>query len=110
MELLPLIGIILIHLLSDFFLQSQDMAINKSTSNKWLMYHVTVYSLPFLVFFGWKYAAINWVLHFWTDYVSSRTSKHFWEKGDMHNFFVVVGTDQAIHMLCLIGTYVWLFG
>jgi len=109
MELTPLIIIILLHWLSDFYLQSDDMAQNKSTSNKWLTIHIGVYMIPFWCFFGWKYALLNGALHWITDWCSSRGSKYFWEKGDTHNFFVVVGADQAVHYLCLILTYVWLF-
>ena len=109
MELTPLILIILLHWLSDFFLQNDQMAQNKSTSNKWLSIHIAVYMVPFMVFFGWKYALLNGALHWITDWCSSRGAKYFWEKGDVHNFFVVVGADQAVHYLCLILTYVWLF-
>ncbi len=110
MELTPLILIVLLHWLSDFFLQSDDMAQNKSTSNMWLSIHIGVYMIPFWVFFGFQYALLNGALHWVTDWFSSRGAKHFWEKGDIHNFFVVVGADQAVHFLCLILTYVWLFG
>lgn len=113
------IMILLIHFLADFGLQTHEQATNKGKSNKFLFYHVGVYTLiwgiaffflpikpVFLNFWGWVvYCLLIGVPHFITDWVTSRIGKPFWEKGDAHNGFVVIGFDQIIHYLCLI----WLF-
>ncbi len=102
-----ILAIIWIHWLADFVLQTDKMAKGKSKSNAWLCYHIAVYTLPWFVF-GWKFAFINAAAHFATDYISSRITSRLWAKGQVHNFFAVIGLDQAIHMTTLVCTYVLL--
>lgn len=126
--------IIFAHWFSDFVLQSSWMATNKSKNWLALSSHVAVYTVAFAlsmvslstfigmnetgsvqhaVFVLTPYAfavwiALNGVLHFITDAITSRITSRLWTKGDMHNFFVVVGLDQMIHYFCLFGTFVLL--
>jgi Na+/phosphate symporter len=106
------LGVILLlvwcHFVGDFILQTSYMATNKSKSNRVLTTHVLVYSLPFLLF-GPLFALITMVLHFMTDWVTSRITSKLWWYEDKHWFFVVVGADQAIHFTCLFGLYYWMF-
>lgn len=114
--------LIVTHWLADFVFQTDDMAKNKSKSNFWLSYHVMMYGTiiwAFCIFlvatqglrpdFNYlKFALINTGSHFAIDYVTSRMTSKLWAKGEVHNFFVVIGFDQALHMLILVSTYNWL--
>jgi len=116
--LLGLCWMFIVHFICDFILQSDEMALNKSTSNKWLFYHILMYTAPFVsMIYVFKdmqitllFMLINGILHFMTDYVSSRVAKYYWEKDDRHNFFVTVGADQLIHTMSLLCTFAWLYG
>jgi len=95
-----LILIIWLHWFADFVLQTDKMARGKSKSNKWLSIHIAVYMLPLFIL-GWKFALINGATHWVVDWVTSRITSRLWEKQQVHNFFVVIGLDQAIHMTIL---------
>lgn len=101
------IGLFVLHFLADFVFQSNKMAQNKSSSNFWLGAHVLVYTL-FMFPIGIIFAIVNGILHFTTDYFTSRLSKRMWNEKKVHEFFVVIGFDQMVHMISLVLTYYFL--
>jgi hypothetical protein len=120
MEISIVIFILLIHFLADFGLQTHEQSQKKSSSNRFLFYHVAVYSaIWFLALCAHPYTDVSvnilyftivtFVLHFSTDYITSRIGKPFWEKQDFHNGFVVVGFDQLLHYIQLIWCWYLLF-
>lgn len=119
-SLYTLVTFSFLHWVFDFHLQSDEMAKGKSKDNGTLMSHVSVYSiglvfmLLFNLFFfktvlaGAIFILLNSVLHFCTDWVTSRASAALWVDQKVHDFFVCIGFDQWIHTICLFGTFVWL--
>ncbi len=109
MEPITILTLIWLHFIADFVLQTREMATKKSSDLYWLSCHVTVYTITFMLFFGPIFALMNGVLHFVTDFITSRLTTHFYKKENMQMFFTTIGFDQAIHASTLILTYVWLF-
>lgn len=109
LEVNVVLGLLVLHFVADFLMQNDWMATNKSKNMIPLLVHVTVYSLPFGIFLGWQFALITWATHALTDLTSSKATTILWQKEERHWFFVVIGMDQLIHYICLIGTYMVLF-
>jgi hypothetical protein len=95
--------VLFLHFIADFVLQTDAMAKGKSSSNRWLGLHIMVYTAPFLVL-GWKYALVNGASHFAIDWCTSRMTSRLWKAGRVHDFFVVIGFDQFLHVAILIAT------
>ena len=118
------LGLLVIHYVADFILQTHWQASNKSKNNEALTRHVLTYSLGFLVglpaLTTWTIGLVpssllvlfviaTFATHWVTDYVTSRCSSYFYGKQDWHNFFVVIGLDQLIHQATLFLTMYCLF-
>jgi hypothetical protein len=112
-----IIIILFAHFVSDFILQTDKQAINKSKSNKWLTVHVSLYSLSMLVFqfsifdsitLGICWVVINGLLHWGQDWYTSRLNSMLYANGERHWFFVGIGADQFLHYVCLLMTYKYL--
>jgi hypothetical protein len=98
------------HWVADFVLQTHWQAQNKSKNNVALFRHVLIYTAIIGVSAGLMFGPgiewflfvwLNFVLHFATDYYTSRWSSKLYAKQDWHNFFVVIGLDQLIHQVTL---------
>lgn len=109
--------ILIVHFLADFAMQTHEQATKKGEGwkvwNKWLFYHVGVYTLIWGVFYwivpldhsvgGWlAFMLVIGIPHYIVDWVTSRLSKPFFKSGDFHNGFVVVGFDQVLHYICIL--------
>jgi hypothetical protein len=115
-----LTNILAIHWIYDFFLQTHYQATQKSKCNIALASHVLVYTIGLICMailnhklfpsVDWiiTWVLLNSVLHFLTDYMTSRASSLLWKEGKMHDFFAMVGLDQFIHYFTLFGTFIWM--
>jgi len=103
-SLQAIFSLLFIHFAADFVFQSDKMAQNKSHSLYYLALHSLTYGV-FFIYFGLKFVAVTTLLHFCIDFVTSKINKKLWEKGQVHYFFVSVGFDQMLHMMCLVYTF-----
>ena len=111
------------HWVADFPFQTDWMAVNKSTNFFALLCHIMTYGI---ITFSWVglfvpsittitiansilwYVVINTYFHLMIDMMTSTWTSYLWKKGDRHNFFVVIGLDQFIHVTVLIFTARWM--
>ena len=119
------LGLLLMHFIGDFALQSDWMATYKSKRLDALALHCGIYALCFVPW-GLPFVAITFVAHAVTDAVTSRATAALWffrredgiwtqaeyavpthgrtlvnpwtpVEGKRHWFFVVIGADQLLH-------------
>lgn len=112
-----IITLLFTHWFADFVTQSDYIAQNKSKSNLVLGTHIGLYGLMLFIPSLWlfpfmdlviQFVGINMLLHFSTDFFTSRITSVLWKKGEVHWFFTVIGFDQFLHCAALFGTYVYL--
>lgn len=138
-DLKVVFGILIIHWIADFVIQTDKQAKGKSKNWNDLLSHTSVYSLVWL-FVGlciylqqfrpynpehnlmmnshWKhyiplgllFVLVTFIAHTVTDYFTSRLNSKLWAEGKVHYFFVSIGLDQILHYVQLFLTYKLLIG
>ena len=114
--------IIAAHFIADFIFQTDKMALNKSSSIKWLLAHILSYTFSILIYLGIVFkigivqkslefaayfALFNGATHFIIDFITSRIMKTLWLQEKRHDFFVMLGVDQALHMFILMASWIY---
>lgn len=99
-----IVAVLFLHFIFDFVLQTDEVAINKSKNNKILFIHSMMYSSIWFMF-SIHLGVLMFYSHFAIDFYTSRLTSYLWQKNDRHNFFVMIGFDQFIHVAILL----WLF-
>jgi hypothetical protein len=109
MDAQDIVWLLLCHYVADFVCQSEKMALNKSSSNKWLTIHIATYTLILWLMLlpvelGWKFALVNGACHWLTDFVTSRGTKYAYNNNKMWLFWRIIGLDQFLHAATLVLT------
>jgi hypothetical protein len=108
------LGLLVTHYISDFLLQDDWMATQKSEDVQILCLHAFIYSGLFctlaacvwrVLIPGFLYGGLNGLLHLAVDYHTSRWNKRLWQAGERHWFFCMIGLDQLLHIIMLLLTW-----
>lgn len=124
------------HWIADFILQPRWMAKEKSTSNLALAQHCIIYtsvmslvgiaimissykdaSTSTLIILSVAFGVFQGIMHYIVDYFTSRLAKYCYVKSTIEasvrdreqwesKFWVVIGFDQMIHMIILLGSII----
>jgi hypothetical protein len=108
-----LLMLLTVHFIADFVLQTDWQAQNKSKNWAALFLHVSVYSIAFFPLALWLldvergtlFVLVTFVLHFFTDAITSRINSRLWAAKRVHGFFVGIGADQLSHAYALALTF-----
>lgn len=110
--------VLFLHWVGDFICQTRWIANNKSKRWDALTIHVLIYAQVLwfgLLFFSptgifaiTQFVAVNAVIHWITDAITSRITSYFWAKQNVHGFFVTIGFDQLTHTIVLLLSSQWL--
>lgn len=100
-----ILWVLFVHLIADFFLQTNWMAQNKSKRFDALYLHIVVYwTTLVLLTLSPFYALVNAAIHLVVDFITSRINSKLYTLDDKHWFFCGIGVDQFIHSATLILT------
>lgn len=125
MNIYLVLGILFVHWIADFVLQTDSQAKGKSKDMVCLLSHTFTYSTIFMLFcliyviattpltehhftsfeFVLKFSLITLVCHTVQDYITSRINARLWEQKKVHDFFVSIGFDQFLHFAQLLITF-----
>jgi hypothetical protein len=119
-DLYSIIVILFCHWVFDFHLQNDETSKKKSSCNYILLKHVGIYSIGLWVMglatiwyfkvYGtvWLFIMWNAIIHFSTDWVTSRATSALYKEERYHDLFVTIGAGQLVHYITLFGTFIWL--
>jgi len=110
--------IFLLHVFAGFFLQSNRISKLKRENKRYLLEHVGMYTLVFIVLSpillgltilqGLIYSLINGVFHYVVDYFTGRIKNKYIGKNEV-NYNLTVVMDYTIHLVILVSTYFYLY-
>ena len=119
MNIYLVLGILFVHWMGDFVLQTDKQAKGKSSDWGLLLEHTLTYTIiwfPFLCVYSghyselsgrdiWDFMIITMLFHTIQDAITSRINTKLFKAGKTHLFFVSVGFDQFLHFAQLLITF-----
>jgi hypothetical protein len=113
-----IIILILMHAVGDFFLQGHKLSKLKALKLPYLVEHVGIYTLLFIVLSpvilgltflqGLVFSLLNGCFHFVIDYFTGK-EKAKYVNTDESKYLISVGIDHSLHLVILIGSYMLLY-
>ena len=120
-QMIIIISLLFFHWIADFIVQTRYQAENKNESEEALFIHCVTYSLVLtmglfisvIIIKGIILTAIQlslfymsiYILHFITDFITSRVTTYYYKTGKMKKFWVVIGFDQWLHVVQILFIY-----
>jgi len=109
---------VILHLFGDFFLQSLKLNKLKASKLPYLVKHVGIYTLVFIVLSplligftflqGLVYSLINGVVHLFVDFFTIKLKNEYREKSEII-YIAVIAFDAVLHILILVTTLILLY-
>jgi hypothetical protein len=117
--MITILIILFLHWVADFVMQSNKMAVGKSSNWEDLLNHTVLYSCVMTIFSiiyavateSWGmlfFGPITLICHTATDYFTSRLNAKLWQKEKRWEFFVSIGFDQYLHYVQLLLSFYFL--
>ena len=110
--------LLLMHLVGDFFLQGKKLSKLKALKLPYLFEHVGIYTAIFIalsplllgmtIIQGLIFSLANGILHLIVDYFIGKFKTKYYEL-DEYKYIASVGLDHTIHLVLLIGIYMYFF-
>ena len=118
MELQIIFAILIGHWVGDYVLQTEKMAVGKSSSIKWLTIHAAIWTASMMIIVVpfsssvsiWVWVLFMGALHWFQDFVTSRINAFFQKNKWIKMFWLGIGTDQLLHYLIMFGTIGYVSG
>jgi hypothetical protein len=113
-----LVVIFILHVFAGFFLQSNRISKLKRENKRYLLEHVGLYTLVFIILSpvllgltilqGLVYSLINGVLHLVVDYFTGKLKVKLIDKNEV-KYNLTIAMDYTIHLVILVSTYFYLY-
>lgn len=110
--------ILIAHYLGDYPLQDYAMFRYKDREIKQLMRHagactlvLLIFLLPYVIWFDvnigsfFFFLLISFTSHMAIDRISSKINRGYYERMEFATFFNIIGLDQLVHYILLLGSY-----